>query len=1043
MSKVKVSELAEQLGVSTAEVMESAKKLGEAPKSASSTLEDAIAAKIRASFLLRRMTPEEKAEAQKPQIQSKGNNLSTDSGKEKSGVTKAASLEAVEAAKAAEAAMLAMKEAKSKKLEPIEKIATPEITKKEAAKIPAKKPLPDSLLKDIKPKKELPENLAAELKVKQAKKDEEKLEKPVKKIQEHPVEETQAQEPIHKPRHEVKEASAEPIAEEPKHHKAEPKHKEPEHKPDTHTTHTPAEKPKHEVPEKLKHAPAEKPAHETHDKPKFEVPDRVKHESERPKDRPPRHEFEKPKHTGDRPPRPEGDRRPPSDKPKQFGDKPRFEPRKFDGNRPPPPRTDRPREDFRPDNRPFRPSVDENPLDKIRFEPRNTTKPDIQMPKRVEPVKLPPLPPQKKSPPPPTNNFHRGPRKPIVPIVEPPVKKPDGSKWDKEKDKNKDIPSTPYIVEKEHFAFKKIQHKHHSSRQQQSKQPVKPVEVKPQKLTIEVFAKTAGVPEQRVMAYMLKQGYIPNPEEELTGDILAMISSVFGLKTSGEGKLSTDGLVPRTPIVTIMGHVDHGKTTLLDYIRKTQVAAGEAGGITQSIGAYKVSVSGRDIVFIDTPGHEAFATMRREGANVTDIVVLVIAADEGVKEQTIEALNMAREAKVPIMVAANKMDRPGANLDKLRSQIAELGLTPEDWGGETMVVPIVAKTGDGISDLLERILLFSDILELKTSKAGKLAGTVIESHMDRFVGPLATAIIQSGTIKVGDYVEAGNAWGRIKALYDHVGNKISKANSITPIKIMGFDMVPKPGSILLSSDQSRRRKQEKGPVLEVKQIPQTTNEPASNLDDLFKAYDQMGQTKLNVVVKAESEGSLDAVKFALSKIKVKDIPANIVYSGIGIVSDNDVLLAEASKAFLVGFNVQVDTNAKKIAKQKSVPIQTFNIIFELTDAVTDAIKLLVAPEFRDIKVGAAEVRQVFNISDVGNIAGCMVTEGYVNEKVKVKVVRNRLPIYETKISSLKRFKEDTHEVKAGYECGIGLENFDDLKQGDILEFYTVQQQEVV
>lgn len=1028
MSKVKVSELAEQLGVDPAEVMESAKKLGEAPKNASSSLEDAIAAKIRASFLLRRMTPEEKSDTSKGQSKS---NLFSDSGKDKAGSIKAANIEAVEAAKAAEAAMLAMKESKTKKIEPIEKIATPEITKKESPKTTAKKPLPESLLKEIKPKKELPENLAAELKTKQIKKEEPKTEKPTAKETEVKVE-AHEEAPAKKHVHEIKHEIAEPASMEHKPAKVEIEHvsrpdKKPEH---VAPKHIEPEKPKHDTHEKAKHAPTEKPKQDFADRPKH-------HATERPQ----RHEFERPKQQfGDKPQtHHEGARHPQSDKPKQFGDKPRFEPRKFDGARPPQ-RTDRPREEFRHD-RPVRPQVDENPLDKIRFEPRNTTKPDIQMPKRVEPVKLPPLPPQKKSPPPPSNNFHRGPRKPIVPIVEPPVKKPDGSKWDKEKDKNKDVPSTPYIVEKEHFAFKKIQHKHHSSKQQ-VRPPVKPVEAKPQKLTIEVFAKTAGVPEQRVMAYMLKQGYIPNPEEELTGEILAMISTAFGLKTSGEGKLSADSLVPRTPIVTIMGHVDHGKTTLLDYIRKTQVAAGEAGGITQSIGAYKVSVSGRDIVFIDTPGHEAFATMRREGANVTDIVVLVIAADEGVKEQTIEALNMAREAKVPIMIAANKMDRPGANLDKLRSQIAELGLTPEDWGGETMVVPIVAKTGDGISDLLERILLFADILELKTNKAGKLAGTVIESHMDRFVGPLATAIVQSGTLKVGDYVEAGNAWGRIKALYDHVGNKISKASSTTPVKIMGFDVVPKPGSILLSSDQSRRRKQEKGPVLETKPVAQEAAEPVSNLDELFKAYDQMGQTKLNVVVKAESEGSLDAVKFALSKIKVKDIPANIVYSGIGIISDNDVLLAEASKALLVGFNVQVDTNAKKIAKQKSVPIQTYNIIFELTDAVTDAIKLLVAPEFRDIKVGAAEVRQVFNISDIGNIAGCMMTEGYVNEKVKVKIVRNRLPIYETKISSLKRFKEDAREVKAGYECGIGLENFDDLKPGDILEFYTVQQQEV-
>ena len=654
----------------------------------------------------------------------------------------------------------------------------------------------------------------------------------------------------------------------------------------------------------------------------------------------------------------------------------------------------------------------------------------VAMPKRVEPTKLPPLPVKPQTYERPILMPKRvEPTKlpPIPTTTPPPIAK---------REEKKEMTETFY-VDKEHFVVKRKTHKPRSH--QGPKPQPKPVVVKPQKLTIEVFAKTAGVPEQRIMSFMLKHGLIPNPEEELNGEVLELISSEFGLMTSKEGKLSGDNLAPRSPIVTIMGHVDHGKTTLLDYIRKTQVAAGEAGGITQSIGAYKVVVGDRSIVFIDTPGHEAFAAMRREGANVTDIVILVIAADEGVKEQTIEALNMAKEAKVAIIVAANKMDRPGANLDKLRSQLAELGLTPEDWGGDTMIATIIAKTGEGVPNLLEMIILQTDMLELKMNKAGKLAGTIIESHMDRFVGPLATAVVQSGILKVGDYIEAGQAWGRVKALYDDHEKRVNKIPAVTPVKIMGFDTVPKPGSILLSSDVSRKRKTEKGPVLIQSQQPNQATTDATSLDDLFKAYEKMEATKLNVVVKADSEGTLEAVRFAVSKIKIKDIPANIVYASVGVINDNDVLLADAAKAMLVGFNVQVDPSAKKTAKQNDIPINTYNIIFELTDAIVEAIKKLIAPEFRDVKVGAAEVREVFTISDFGNIAGCMMTEGFVRWGVKVIIVRNRMNIYETKLRSLKRFKEDAHEVKAGYECGIGLENYNDMKVGDILEFYQSQE----
>jgi translation initiation factor IF-2 len=559
-------------------------------------------------------------------------------------------------------------------------------------------------------------------------------------------------------------------------------------------------------------------------------------------------------------------------------------------------------------------------------------------------------------------------------------------------------------------------------------------------LTIDVFAKTAGVPEKRVMAFMLKNGIVPNPEEELCGDILAILSKEFGLETSEEGELSSENLIPRSPIVTVMGHVDHGKTTLLDYIRHARVAEGEAGGITQDIGAYKVQVSDLSVVFIDTPGHEAFTAMRREGASVTDVVILVIDATEGIKEQTKEAINMAKSAKVTIVVAANKMDLPGANIDRLKGELAEIDLTPEDWGGDTIVVPISAKTGEGVDSLLEMVSLQADVLELKMNKSGKLAGTIIESHMDKFVGPLASAIIQSGSLKIGDYVEAGTSWGRIKALYDDRGNRIKKASCITPVKIMGFDSVPKPGQVLLASNKSRRRKTEKKASVVISDKTQDVATPSS-IEELFAAYDKEEATKLNVVIKTDSQGSLDAVKFALSKIKIKDVPVNIVYSGIGVIGENDVLLSEASDSLLIGFNVKPENQVKKTAKQKGVQVLTFNIIFELTDAVTNALKLLVKPEFQDVLIGKAEVREIFSIDGVGNIAGCLVHEGKVRSDSKAKIIRNRLPLHETMIDTLKHFKDDVSEVKSGYECGIRLKDYEDIKTGDILEFYEVHKVE--
>jgi len=684
---------------------------------------------------------------------------------------------------------------------------------------------------------------------------------------------------------------------------------------------------------------------------------------------------------------------------------------------------------------------------------------EVSKPKKVSPIKLPPIPKERleklKQPlrPPPGFTRSRGSGRRFTsppPSTPPPAPPPTTAKRKKDYSKERDklrrdrevgattgkIPTEPYVVGRQHFLIKKKTRKRKSVKGEF----VPPIPKKPTKLTIEVFSKTAGIPEKRVMTFMLKNGIVPNPEEELKGDILAILSKEFGLETSEEGKLSEENLIPRSPIVTVMGHVDHGKTTLLDFIRKASVAEGEAGGITQSIGSYKVQVGNRSIVFIDTPGHEAFSAMRQEGANVTDVVILVVAATEGIKEQTKEAINMARKAKVSIVVAANKMDLPGANLDRLKGELAKIDLTPEDWGGSTIVVPISAKKGDGVAELLEMVSLQTDILELKMNKSGKLAGTVIESHMDKFVGPLATVIIQCGSLKVGDYIEAGTSWGRVKALYDDHGKRIKKAECVSPIKVMGFDSVPKPGQVLLASDKSRKRKTEKKASADFVPEHRDIDTPTS-LEELFAAYEREDATKLNVVIKTDSQGSLDAVKFALSKIKIKDVPVNIVYSGIGVIGDNDILLSEASDALLIGFNVLPEPKTKKVAKQKSIRLMTFNIIFELTDAVTEALKALVKPEFQDILIGKAEVREIFNIGGVGNIAGCLVHEGKIRKDAKVKLMRNRIQQHEAPVEALKHFKEDVTEVKSGYECGIRLKDYEDIKTGDILEFYEVKEVE--
>ncbi len=496
-------------------------------------------------------------------------------------------------------------------------------------------------------------------------------------------------------------------------------------------------------------------------------------------------------------------------------------------------------------------------------------------------------------------------------------------------------------------------------------------------------------------------------------------------------------LTVRPPVVTILGHVDHGKTSLLDKIRASNVAGGEAGGITQHIGAYQITHEGRKITFLDTPGHEAFTAMRARGAQGADIAVLVVAADDGVMPQTREAYNHAKAAGVPIIVALNKMDRPQANPDKVKQQLADIGLVPDEWDGGTMVVPVSAKTGDGIEDLLEAILLVADETDIRANPQGKTAGTVLEAALDRSRGVMATLLVQNGVLHRGDTVLAGMAYGRIKAMFNEWGEELQEAGPSTPVRVMGLNAVPEPGTLFSTvknekearaivtehSTATRQVIQERGPF---------------TLEELYARF-QAGEAKeLNLIIKADTQGSLEPIVSSLEKLSVKeddrDLKVRILHTDIGNVSESDVMLASASGAIIIGFEVDVDASTRKRADSEGVEIRLYDVIYNLVEEVEQALEGLLEPVYEDKVVGAAEVRQVFRISKVGAVAGCYIREGEARRDAKVRIIRNHKIIYQGSLASLKRFQEDVREVRSGFECGISVVGFDDYQEGDVIQF---------
>lgn len=501
----------------------------------------------------------------------------------------------------------------------------------------------------------------------------------------------------------------------------------------------------------------------------------------------------------------------------------------------------------------------------------------------------------------------------------------------------------------------------------------------------------------------------------------------------------SDLLEERPPVVTIMGHVDHGKTTLLDTIRKSKVAAGEAGGITQAIGAYQVSINGRKITFLDTPGHEAFTAMRARGASITDIAVIVVAADDGVMPQTREAVDHAKAAGVPIIVAVNKMDKPDANPDHVMGEMSDLGVMPEEWGGDTVFVPTSAKKGDGIDDLLETILTVADIKELKAAPNTVATGSVIEAKLDKGRGPVATLLVQNGTLHQGDPVVVGTSFGKVRRMTDENGHTLKSAGPSTPVEIIGLNDVPEAGDLFRNFDDEKearaladRRKRRK---LEAERRKTS----AMSLEDLSAQIEAGNIKEVPIIIKADVQGSAEAVKSSMEKLEVGDVKINVIHATAGAITESDIMLADASKAMIIGFNVRPDANIRKKAEEAGVEIRLHNIIYKATEEMELAMKGMLEPVYEDVTIGEAEVRETYKVSRVGTIAGCMVTDGKAKANCGVRLIREGIIVYDGKLGSLQRFKDQAKEVLSGYECGLTIANYNDIKVGDTLEFYEAQE----
>jgi translation initiation factor IF-2 len=567
--------------------------------------------------------------------------------------------------------------------------------------------------------------------------------------------------------------------------------------------------------------------------------------------------------------------------------------------------------------------------------------------------------------------------------------------------------------------------------------------------TVKEFADAIGHKIPEVIKKFMELGCMTTINQPVDADAAILVAENFGVKIEFASSEQLDvveevveekeNLTPRPPVVTIMGHVDHGKTSLLDAIRVTKVTETEAGGITQHIGAYKVSLQGKDITFLDTPGHEAFTALRARGAKVTDIVVLVVAADDGVMPQTIEAIDHAKAAHVPIVVAVNKIDKPEANLQRVRQELAEHGVVSEEWGGQNIFVEVSAKKRIGIEHLLEMILLQSDVMELKANPNRPAKGTIIEAKLDRGRGPIATVLIQSGSLKVGDAFVAGGTSGKVRALIDDTGKKIHAAGPSTPVEVIGFAEVPTSGDIFRVVEDERKARQIALIRLQKQKGSDVVKHPKLTLDELYAKIKEGQIRDLNIVLKGDVQGSVEAIKSAFEGITHAEVKVNVIHASVGGINESDVMLAAASNAIIIGFNVRPETKAAQLAEKEGVDLRLYNIIYEAIENVKKALEGMLEPTIKEKVMGRAEVRQTFSVSRLGTIAGCHVIDGVMlRTSDGIRVIRDNIVVYQGRIASLKRFKEDVREVATGYECGIMIENFNDLKTGDILENFVIE-----
>ncbi len=569
----------------------------------------------------------------------------------------------------------------------------------------------------------------------------------------------------------------------------------------------------------------------------------------------------------------------------------------------------------------------------------------------------------------------------------------------------------------------------------------------PEVITVRELAEMLDVSPNDIIAKLLKRGILATINQGVDPNVAVEIAEEYGylaeVKKEEEEKeeiekeeTTPENLQHRPPIVVIMGHVDHGKTTLLDTIRRSRIAEKEKGGITQHIGAYMVETSdGKKITFLDTPGHEAFTSLRARGAKVTDIAVLVVAADDGVMPQTIEAINHAKAFNVPIIVAVNKIDKPNADPMKVRRELSEHGLIPEDWGGDTIFVDVSAKTGQNIEQLLEMILLLADILELKADPTKKAKGTVIESKLDRHKGPVATVIVQEGTLRVGDIFVAGATYGRVRAMFNDRGERLKEASPSTPVEILGFEDLPDPGDTLLVVESEKKARQIAEQRREKKEQKVVTG---FKLEELFKKIQEGDIKELNVIIKADTIGSLEAIKKSLGELSTEKVNIRVIHGAVGGISENDVMLAKATNAIIIGFNTRPDPKVREVLEREKVDLRLYSVIYQVIDDIKKAMEGLLEPVEKEVLLGSAEVRATFKIKGAGTVAGCYVLDGKIVRNAKARLVRDGVVIYDGEIENVRRYKEDVQEVAKGYECGVKLKNFNDIKVGDIIECYEVK-----